>query len=188
MADHIERIASLLRAESRTHAAELGLHPVQLDALAYLASCNRYSDTPAAVAEFLGATRGTVSQTVSALVRKGLVHKRKDSVDGRVVHCELTAAGRQALRDRPSGPVHGALRALRTSDAEQLMQLLTSVLRRAQQVSGGRTFGQCATCRFLQRTPAGLHCGVTEEPLSEGDTQLLCREHQEEDGDPQRSW
>ncbi|MCP4325394.1 MAG: MarR family transcriptional regulator, partial [Alteromonadales bacterium] len=57
----IERLANLLRQEIRLAGKELGLQPVQQEALYYLSICNKYSDTTLAVTEYLGLTKGTVS-------------------------------------------------------------------------------------------------------------------------------
>ena len=59
----IERLGNLVRADARAVCNDYDMRPVQLEALEFLTQCNRYSDTPQAVAEFLGLTKGTVSQT-----------------------------------------------------------------------------------------------------------------------------
>ena len=69
----LERLCNLLRVEARGQGASAGLLPIQLEALHYLAQCNRYSDTPQAVTDFLGQTKGTVSQTLKVLENRGLV-------------------------------------------------------------------------------------------------------------------
>ena len=67
----LERLARVMRA--REH--EDGLNPAQREALRYLARANRFSNTPGALTRYLGATKGTISQTVMALERKGLIAK-----------------------------------------------------------------------------------------------------------------
>ena len=64
--DYLERLTSLMRAWSREQPLVAELQPVQLSALHYLARCNRYSDTPLGVTEYLGLTKGTVSQSLKA--------------------------------------------------------------------------------------------------------------------------
>jgi DNA-binding MarR family transcriptional regulator len=101
--DLLDRIAIVRRSEVRSEGAKHGLPAVQLDALRYLAACNRFSDTPASVAEFLDSTRGTISQTLIALERKRLIRKYTDPTDGRVVHCVPThkAPRRRGAADLP---------------------------------------------------------------------------------------
>ena len=58
----IERLGRLLQTEEQ----ETGLNPAQWQALRFLGRANRFSRTPATVADYLGSTRGTVSQTLIA--------------------------------------------------------------------------------------------------------------------------
>lgn len=86
IASLIERLVRLLRSEE----FDSGLIPAQWEALRYLARCNRFSDSPAALAAYMGSTRGTVSQTVRALERKGLVEKTPRQGEGRSVTLGLS--------------------------------------------------------------------------------------------------
>ena len=42
--EYLERLSNLLRTEARRSGTAYGLQPVQLQALHYLAICNRYSE------------------------------------------------------------------------------------------------------------------------------------------------
>ena len=86
----IERIGNLLRTELRKSGHDLGLQPVHLEALHFLSICNRYSDTPMAVTDYLGATKGTVSQTLKVLETKGYLTKVVDVKDRRVQHLKVS--------------------------------------------------------------------------------------------------
>lgn len=176
-AELIERIGAAYRAERRAAAAAAGLSLAQLDALQYLASCNRFSDTPAAVAEYADATRGTTSQTIRALERKGLVVRTGDAKDGRVSHLAPTADGARVLDASGVDRIGAAIRGL-GPDRERLESLLERVLGDAQRARGGRMFGRCAGCRHLRGRAGGHRCGLTDEPLSDRETTLLCAEHE----------
>lgn len=175
-AELIERLGVVRRAARRAAAAQAGLSLAQLDALAYLGDCNRFSDSPAAVADYLDTTRGTASQSLRALERKGLVTRSADPRDRRVQHLTPTGEGRRVLERAADDPVARAVAVLGHGAAD-VDEALERVLRRAQRDRGGRTFGRCATCAHL-RGAAGAHaCGLTGEPLTDGDTALLCVEH-----------
>ncbi|MFZ2312798.1 MAG: MarR family transcriptional regulator, partial [Methylobacter sp.] len=101
--DLIERMAALIRSEERKKCTELGLQPVHLQVMDYLSRCNRYSDTPAALTNYLGMTRGTVSQTLLLLEKKGYIKKTADANDRRMVHLSLLAEGSAILnKARPA--------------------------------------------------------------------------------------
>lgn len=172
----IERLGNLLRAGQRRTAG--GLQPVHLQVLGYLARCNRFSDTPAALTAFLGATKGTVSQTLAVLEREGLIQRRPDEDDRRVVHFSLTRAGQAELRrtDLPPG-WETALADLPARERETATAALEQLLCNLQHRNAGRTFGACRSCRHLQRAGRQYRCGLNGEPLSADDTQRICHEH-----------
>src|ERR1700758_2632729 len=90
----VERLGNLMRTELRKSGSDEGLQPVHVQALIYLSRANRYSNTPQALAEYLGLTKGTVSQTLLVLDRRGLIERYQDDVDRRVVRLRLSAAGK----------------------------------------------------------------------------------------------
>ena len=76
VANLLERISRLTRTEE-----QIGdLYPAQWAALRYLTRANRFSRTPMALTRYLGTTRGTMSQTIIALERKGYLERLQASV------------------------------------------------------------------------------------------------------------
>ncbi|ROR34957.1 MarR family winged helix-turn-helix transcriptional regulator [Inmirania thermothiophila] len=175
----LERIGRLLRPAPRS-ASGPRLQPVHLAALHYLARANRYSDGPAAVAEYLGLTKGTVSQSLRLLRREGLIEAVADGADGRRIHLRPTPAGERLLAEALPPPLwRRAAGALAPEAAEALAAGLTELLRALQRAHGGRTFGLCADCRHLRADPGGGHrCGLTGEPLAVEETRRLCRDQE----------
>ncbi len=176
-ADLIDRIAALRRAAQRVVATQEGLSLAQLHALIYLSECNRFSDTPAAVAEYLETSRGTTSQTLIALERKGLIARRTDRRDGRVSHARPTAAGASIVMRAKDDDVTRAIADADVTATPDLDVTLKDLLRVAQRAAGSRTFGRCATCQYLQGPAGNRVCGLTHEPLTDTETALRCVEH-----------
>jgi len=177
--DMLERVCNLLRLEVRTVGLKHGLQPIQIEALTYLTQCNRYSDTPQAVTEFLGLTKGTVSQSLKVLAQKGFLRKHQDKDDKRIVHLTPTPKGKKLIEQ--SMPVQGlnaSLEMTSTVHLSQLEEILRSVLRGMQHHNKRRTFEACHTCRFNEQNREGYVCGLTQERLSVKDIQLICREHE----------
>lgn len=168
----LERISSLLRAEVRKAAAAHGLEPVHILALRYLTRTNRFSDNPLSVADYLGLTKGNVSQRLNVLEAKGLVAKTADGDDRRRVHLQITKRGQSILSESyaPASWPADASGALETN--------LDQVLRQMVAANGGRTFGQCRTCRFHQTQGTTPFCGLLQLPLSPIEADQLCREHE----------
>lgn len=175
----LERVGGLLRSEMRQSLAPYGLQQVHFDALHYLSRCNRFSDTPMAVTEYLGQTKGTVSQTLKVLVRKGLIRKTPDRNDGRVMRLAITSAGRKLLQKLiPGDLLKDSERLLEKGEFDAISHSLRQLLTAMQHANQHRSFAQCDSCMYNQKlSPSRYFCKLTEESLSKTETQLICREH-----------
>lgn len=177
---YLERIGSLMRAESRSLLAEHGLPPVQFEALVYLSICNRYSDIPKGVTEYLGQTKGTVSQSLKALENKGYIIKKPDNNDGRMVHLLVTDKGQELIEKANRLPVISQY--CGQTDKQALSKLsanLHDLLKQLQQINQRRSFGLCKSCRHhINHGNGEYECGLTNEPLKAFETELICREHE----------
>jgi DNA-binding MarR family transcriptional regulator len=177
--EYFERISHLLRSEIRRTGADNGLQPIQLDALNYLNRSNRYSDTPLGVTEYLSLTKGTVSQTLMVLERKGLIQKTPDKNDGRIVHLNITKVGRKFLGETlPTHTVREVWKDLSEPKQNHLLGELQHLLKTMQRLNGMKIFGVCRTCRYNRDKGNGkFFCELTQENLSQEDTKLICREY-----------
>lgn len=170
-----------MRSNERSLGLEHGLQPVHVQVLSYLSLCNRHSNTPMSVTEFLGVTKGTVSQSVNVLERKGLITKSHDAKDGRVVHLNVTEAGRRFIEsDYHQKDMLTTLEEMPYGDRQNLAELLTNLLIGLQHRNGGRMFAECPTCRHFRKYAFGdaHQCGLTLEPLSDEDSTKICREYE----------
>jgi DNA-binding MarR family transcriptional regulator len=176
--DLIERMAALIRSEERKKCTELGLQPVHLQVLDYLSRCNRYSDTPAALTNYLGMTRGTVSQTLLLLVKKGFIKKTTDTTDRRMVHLGLEADGSAILKQaRTSDLFNQAALLFKEHDFIDNEEMFMKALMALQKANKSQSFGLCKTCQYFTTTLEGFTCGLTREQLSQSDSEKICQEH-----------
>ncbi|MEY4767437.1 MAG: hypothetical protein RL637_76 [Pseudomonadota bacterium] len=176
----VERIVALLRAEERRRCAELGLQPVHLQVLDYLQQCNRYSDTPAAVSNYLGMTRGTVSQTLQLLEKKAYLSKKTDQHDKRVVHLHLSVQGKAVLQQTLPNTLflQAELDLKQQYPTIDYQTILLSLLTALQKANRFASFGLCKTCQHFDQRIKGGFCQLTEEALTVEDSEKICQEHQ----------
>ncbi|MEN0064829.1 MAG: MarR family transcriptional regulator [Myxococcota bacterium] len=169
----LERLSNVLREDLRTVATAHDLKLVQLDALQYLVVANRFSDTLTALVAFLGSTKGTASQTVKALERKGLLVRSQDPDDGRVFHLELTEEGRRIAERALPAPALSDIEAPDTH-ADNIEALLQQMLA----ARGGARFGVCHTCRHHDRRGDQRWCALLKTELHESEVSKWCTEHE----------
>lgn len=176
----LERVSSLLRSETRNLLLAHGLQPIQFEVLYYLSICNRYSDTPMSVTEYLGQTKGSVSQTLKVLEKNRFIVKSADAADKRVAHMAVTPAGRKLIEGvLPSPLLVSACKVLDQDGETTIEPSLYNLLRAMQYANDLKTFGQCSTCRHNIKSSANRYlCGLTNEALTSKEVLLICREHE----------
>ncbi|MHB1427458.1 MAG: MarR family winged helix-turn-helix transcriptional regulator [Rhodocyclaceae bacterium] len=175
--DVAERLANLAEARLKGAVAELGLQAAHARILLYLAAANRYSNTPQAVTDYLGVTKGTVSQSLILLEGKGLLERVQDDRDRRVVRLALTPAGRQVCAHVARDGLERFGAACRLPAG--LVDGLLGMLRCLQEQEGRRGFGVCRSCRHHTAAGRGYwRCGLTGERLLAAERERICREHE----------
>ena len=174
-----ETLAGLLSHLGRAgepDGARGGLTGAQLSALRYLARANPMSRTASALAAYQATTRGTVSQTVKALVRAGYVARTPSPADRRTVRLDLTDAGWAKLAEAPGDRLVAALAQLprhkQAALADAAMSLNGALS--AQDPESG--FGTCQTCRYLSDADGanGGYCCHSGCALGAGELDCLC--------------
>jgi DNA-binding MarR family transcriptional regulator len=171
----LERLARLLRQQGHGK----GLNPVQWEALRYLQRCNALSQSPSALARYLGSTKGTVSQTVKSLEQKGLVHKQVDSKDQRGVVLSLTDAGQAKLLEDDFNVVSADIAELSDKTRRRFDRALEDLLEQARLRQDEPSFGTCLSCRYYRDASSGAaaHCMKVNAVVSDAEATLICVEH-----------
>ncbi|MEL3891197.1 MarR family transcriptional regulator [Ferrovibrio sp. MS7] len=163
-----------------------GLNPAQWEVLRFLAQANRYSRTPSALADYLGSTKGTVSQTLIALENKGLVDRVKKTCDRRGVELRLTDEGRAMLARDPMRTLEKAIDDMAMDCGASLVRGLSKLLYELQNRHSVMQYGICQDCSLFcvnHLTPAETthHCGKTGDALSHTDRNQLCVSYKSHD-------
>lgn len=131
IADDINRLSLLLRSGSHVG----GLNPAQWAALRFIAHAGERDKTPGGVTRYLGATKGTVSQTLIALEKKGYISRTKSDRDGRSTRLELTESGETLIRRDPLQDIEAAAAAM-GDDGPVLAMLLERLLHSLEELAG----------------------------------------------------
>jgi DNA-binding MarR family transcriptional regulator len=172
----LSRLSSLWRAADFDH----GLNPVQWETLRFLKMANRFSRTPGALTKYLGATKGTTSQTLQSLTKKGLVSKQAHADDQRSVTLALTAQAMQILELDQRRFAETALEALKPKAQKRFAQVLDALVRAEALRLGVQSFGACGDCSYFRqgKKDEASHCMRFEVKLEADEENLLCFAHQ----------
>lgn len=176
----LERLARLLRA--REHEGDL--NPAQWEALRYLNRANRFSNSPGALTRYLGATKGTISQTVMALERKGLIAKSARAGEKRSLILTLTPQGLKVLSSDPWSALARTVDDLGGKTRRRLFKGLKEILSAELKRSRSETFGTCTSCRYFREKGREAHehgphlCMFFNQPLTSRETDRICIAHE----------
>lgn len=175
----IGRMAALIRAEERRKCTQLKIQMVHYQVLDYLSRCNKYSDSAASISNYLGMTRGTVSQTLIILETRGFIKKQQDPSDKRVFHIQLLAKGVSILsKTKPTEMFKKATITLE-SDTNFVGEkdVFSNALTALQKANNSNYFGVCKTCHYFTSQSSGFFCALTQEQLYRHESELICQEH-----------
>jgi DNA-binding MarR family transcriptional regulator len=106
-----------------------GLNPAQWAALRYFHESTTDRRTVTGFANFQGTTKGTASQTVAALVRKGFLRRVADKNDRRVHRLVLTPEGEELIERDPLKALAAAVEQLGEQERWALAVNMERVLR-----------------------------------------------------------
>lgn len=123
-----EVIAQVLRTTSSL-AFSNGLNPAQWAAIRYFAQAAPNARSVVAFARYHRTTKGTASQTIAALLKKGLLDRQRSERDRRTASLELTAQGRILLNDDPLNELAYAVSLLDEDEHAVLVRSLDKILR-----------------------------------------------------------
>ena len=174
-----DRISTIMRADERKKYAAIGLQPVHGQVLEYLSICNSFSDTLIAVAEYLNLTKGTVSQSIQDLQRKGYIEKQQDEEDRRITHLRLLPAGESLLKEyKPVDFFDQASINTSSQCSRALTDFLNNTLSALQQANKARTFGVCHSCHYFCTRDSYYHCsGFSDYIILSTEINKICKEH-----------
>ena len=171
---HIRELINRLARLDTAQAWQGDLNPTQSAVLDYLNRANRFSKSPSHVAEYLGTTRGTVSQSLKSLSQKGYVTEERSLTDRRTLRLELTTKGAEAAR-RPNMTAE-AVSGMDQSSRDALLTSLQSLLALLLKENRGRPFGICKECKHFVERESGNYCSLLSEDLSASDATQICFE------------
>lgn len=182
----LARLAVVLRSDDWERAKVSGLNPTQLSILDLL------EGRPAGlgiqtIARQLVLSQPTVTDSVQALERKGLVDKRAGT-DRRAVIIVLNADGRAALAagDDTEKSMARAVDVLASEEQEAVLLTLVRIIRQLQEIDAIPVQRMCTTCRYFDpfahaHADRPHHCHYVDAAFGQRDIRIDCREHETAD-------
>lgn len=183
----ISRVSSVLRAGMWEFATAENLNPAQAEILQLLRD-RSHGVRLSWLAAQLSVSAASASDSVTALVAKGLVRKDRAEDDRRATALWLTGEGK-VLADRLANALSFADDAAARLDRGLQEQLLVSLFKLIAELQKSERFPAmraCLSCRFFEAnkfpgSPAPHHCALVKAPLPIAFLRIDCAEQQPTD-------
>jgi DNA-binding MarR family transcriptional regulator len=179
----LNKLAMVLRWGAWQQSGRHGLHPTQAQVVTLLAARPtgmRVRELAAA----LGVTPATTSDSVAALVRKGLVDKSPGPGDARAVVVTLTPRGQQEAAAISTWPdaMLAAVDDLDAAERGALLRVLVKMIRSLQERQAIPAARMCVTCRFFDPyahpdADRPHHCKFVDAPFGDAELRVDCLDH-----------
>jgi len=181
----LSKVGIALRSEAWRDAGPRGLNPTQAQILVALTRAPGTMLRPKALAEQLAVSLPTVSDSLKALERKGLLARHADPSDGRAVVVTLTRDGRSQAGEIAEWPdiMLSAVDVLSDEEKGVLLRTLLKVIRELQERGRIAPARMCVTCDYFRpyahedpRRPH--HCAFADAPFGDPSLRVDCADHE----------
>lgn len=172
-----DRIAELLvhvGRTARTEDAGSALTAAQWTCLRFFARANGSTRTPSGFASFQATTRGTASQIIKSLERKGLVAGTRSDRDRRSVSFDLTDHGRTMLAQDPLRDLIDVIDRLGATERNRFLTTLSRLASTLAMQRAAPAFGTCQDCSHFAASGDTAYCACMAEDLAAVDIPKLC--------------
>lgn len=184
IATGLSRIGTVIRAERQRAADEQAVSPTQAQILGLLVA--RGPARLSVLAAELAVTLPTVSDAVTALVRKGHVERQPDPDDGRATRLEATASGRALAGSLAGWPeaLLGAIDVLDEAERAVFLRGLMRMIGKLQDEGAIPVQKMCASCLYFRPNahPGAErphHCAFVDAPFGDAALRIDCADHAE---------
>lgn len=192
----LSKLGVALRSLAWQDAGPRGLTPTQAQVLVALRRGSGRGQRLSQLAATLAVSAPTVSDSVGALERKGLVEKSPAPDDARALAITLTAAGADEADGISEWPdlLLSTVAVLDDDERGVFLRGMIKMIRELQERGRIAPSRMCATCRFFRPyvhddPERPHHCAFVDAPFGDRSLRLECAEHEpatdEESG---RTW
>ena len=172
-----DRIAELLVHVGRAALSEdasTGLTAAQWTCLRFLARANKSTRTPSAFASFQATTRGTASQIIKSVERRGLITGTRSEYDRRSFSFDLTDEGRAMMAQDPLRDLTRVIDGLRASTRDRFLATLSEIASAMALQRDVPSFGTCRGCTHFGTFGDAAYCACMSAELAADDIAKLC--------------
>jgi DNA-binding MarR family transcriptional regulator len=177
----LERISQAFKALLWEKAKELGLSPIQIQILIFIAFHKSEFNNVSFLALEFNVTKPTISDAIRVLDKKGYIIKDYSSSDNRSYSILLSGAGKGIVEktEHFASPLKNQMDAIGTEEKENLFKTLSKLIYQLNRTGVLTVQRTCFACKYYKKTTANHYCHLLEKQLKHSDIRLDCVEFEE---------
>ncbi|MEB8330198.1 MarR family winged helix-turn-helix transcriptional regulator [Flavobacteriaceae bacterium KMM 6897] len=177
----LERISEVFKILLWDKAKLVGLSPIQIQLLIFIAYHNQELCNVSHLAKEFNITKPTISDAIRILDKKGLISKDFSSVDNRSYSIRLTPSGSKIVAETANfaEPLKTPLNGIQHTRLENLFETLSKLIYQLNQNGILTVQRTCYGCKFYKHTENEDFCNLLNKELLNSDIRLDCPEYEE---------
>ncbi|GGX10260.1 MarR family winged helix-turn-helix transcriptional regulator [Aquimarina muelleri] len=177
----LERISEVFRSLLWEHAKLLGLSPIQIQILIFIAYHKIDLCTVSHLAKEFNVTKPTISDAVKILEKKEMIFKNKTASDSRSYYINLTPEGHKKVSETENfaAPIKKQLLHFNTEEQESLLKIINTLIYKLNQSGILSVQRTCYACKFYTKDKSKHYCNLIQTNLKDTDIRLDCPEFEE---------
>ncbi|MDN5201938.1 MarR family transcriptional regulator [Fulvivirgaceae bacterium BMA10] len=174
----LERISEAFRVLLWEHAKVIGLSPIQIQILIFIAHHKEALCNVSQIAREFNVTKPTISDAIKVLETKGFIIKKSSSYDSRSYSISLSDTGKNIVKDTEgfADPIKNQLSNIENDYLENLYDSLTQLIYGLNKTGIITVQRTCYGCRFYERRAETHHCQFLRKDLLNSEIRLDCSE------------
>lgn len=174
----LERISEAFKVLLWDKAKLLGLSPIQIQILIFIAYHKNEMCNVSHLAKEFNVTKPTISDAIRVLDKKGLITKEYSSIDSRSYSIGLSETGTETIGQISdfANPLKKQLNAVDNSELESLFGTLSKLIYQLNSSGILSVQRTCYGCKFYSKESNRDYCNLLNKELLNNDIRLDCPE------------
>jgi DNA-binding MarR family transcriptional regulator len=177
----LERLSGVFKVLLWEHAKVLGLSPIQIQILIFIAYHKQELCNVSHLANEFNITKPTISDAIKVLDKKGFIVKDYSVSDSRSYSIFLSDKGKEIVAETENfaNPIKTQLKSVRNADLENLYKTISKLIYQLNQKGIITVQRSCFSCKFYNKSKNTEYCNLLKKQLLNQDIRLDCPEYEE---------
>lgn len=176
----LERISEAFKVLLWEKATELGVSPIQIQILIFIAYHKPALCNVSHLAKEFNVSKPTISDAIRVLNKKGIIEKDVSSADNRSYTIKLSDRGLDIVSQTENfaHPIKKTLNQIETANLNALYKTLSTLIYQLNRNGVLTVQRTCYGCKFYKKNTNIHYCNLLEKELLDADIRVDCPEYE----------